>query len=56
MVVELAQTLTAGTVLTFGGSHKSVQVLGNISINGYPSADKTIYFDLDEPLSVGAAS
>ena len=56
VVVELAQTLSAGTVLTFNGSHKSVQILGNISISGYPSENKTIYFDLDEPLSVGAAS
>ena len=54
IVVELAQTLTAGTVLKFVGSHKSVQIIGGISISGYPSANKTIYFDLDEPLSVGA--
>jgi|TARA_R100001443_G_scaffold2831_1_gene9334 hypothetical protein len=52
--VELAQTLEAGTVLTFFGSHKTLQILGGISINGYPSTNQTIYFDLDVPLSVGA--
>lgn len=54
VVVELAQTLEAGTVLQFNGSHKIIQIIGGISINGYPSANKTIYFDLDVPLSVGA--
>ena len=54
IVVELAQTLEAGTVLTFFGSHKTLQILGGISINGYPSTNQTIYFDLDVPLSVGA--
>mgnify|MGYP003643444935 CR=1 FL=1 len=53
--VERVQTLTAGTVLTFTGSHKVVNIATGISINGYPSLSKTIYFDLDVPLSVGAA-
>ena len=56
VVVELAQTLSAGTELRFEGSLKTLRILGNISISGYPSENKTIYFDLDEPLSVGAAS
>ena len=56
VVVELAQTLEAGTELRFEGSLKTLRILGGISVNGYPSANKTIYFDLDEPLSVGTAS
>ena len=56
MVVELAQTLTAGTVLTFSGCHTVINFNGNISITGYPSANKTIYLDLDDLITVGAAS
>jgi len=56
VVVELAQTLSAGTELRFEGSVKTVRILGGISINGYPSTNQTIYFDLDEALSVGEAT
>jgi|21_taG_2_1085346.scaffolds.fasta_scaffold00375_4 hypothetical protein len=56
VVVELAQTLSEGTELRFEGSVKTVRILGGISINGYPSTDQTIYFDLDEALSVGEAT
>ena len=56
VVVELAQTLTAGTELRFEGSLKTVRIVSGISINGYPSANKTIYFNLDDAITVGAAS
>lgn len=60
MVVELAQTLTAGTVLTFGGtssgSHKVINFKGGIKILSYPSANKTIYLEIDPFITVGAAS
>jgi len=56
MVVELAQTLTAGTVLSFDNIHKTVSFSGKISIQGYPSASKTIFLDLDPIITVGAAS
>ena len=56
VVVELAQTLEKGTILRFEGSLKIINIISGISINGYPSANKTIYFNLDELLSVGAAT
>lgn len=56
MVVELAQTLTAGTVLTFIGCHKVINFTGEMKITGYPSANKTIYLEIDPFITVGAAS
>jgi hypothetical protein len=56
IVVQLAQNLTAGTVLTFKETHAEVTITGSIMISKYPSANKTIYFDLDKVLTVGAAS
>ena len=56
VVVEANQTLSEGTELRFEGSLATLRILGGISINGYPSANKTIYFDLDEALSVGTAT
>jgi len=56
MVVELAQILTAGTVLSFKGSHKTINFSGDILVEGYPSANKTIFLDLDLLITVGAAS
>ena len=56
MVVELAQTLTAGTVLTFLDIFKTINFTGNIAINSYPDANRTIYLDLDKLITVGEAS
>ena len=56
MVVQLAQTLTAGTVLTFNDIFKKINFVGNIVINSYPDANRTIYLDLDQLITVGAAS
>ena len=56
MVVQLAQTLTAGTVLTFNDVFKTINFNGNIVINSYPDANRTIYLDLDKLITVGAAS
>ena len=56
MVVELTQVLQAGTVLTFDSVHKTINFVGNIVINSYPDANRTIYLDLDPLITVGAAS
>ena len=56
IVVQLAQNLTAGTVLTFRDTFAQVNVAGTIGISKYPSANKTIYFDLDRVLTLGSAS
>ena len=56
MVVQLAQTLTAGTVLTFSQIHKIINFAGTINIQAYPSANRTIYLDLDKIITPGVAS
>ena len=56
MVVQNAQTLEAGTVLTLVGVHQVIKFIGNIKVSNYPSANKTIYLDIDSILTVGAAS
>ena len=56
MVVQLAQTLTAGTVLTFDGTYKVINFSGGINISRYPTANKTIYLDLDKIITPGVAS
>lgn len=52
--VELAQTLKLGTVLYFKGSFAVIKFAGTIGIQSFPETDKTIYFDIDKFLSVGA--
>ena len=56
MVVQLSQTLPAGTSLTFIDIFKTINFVGNIIINSYPDANRTIYLDLDKFIAVGADS
>ena len=56
MVVQLTQLLRKGAVLTFSGSHKVVNFKGNITITKYPTANKTIYLDLEKIITLGTAS
>ena len=57
MTVALAQTLDVGTVLTFEGSVKQITIEGTITINKFPSSDRTIYLNLDDIINtVGTAS
>tara|TARA_R110002167_G_scaffold317177_1_gene522851 strand:- start:144 stop:1397 length:1254 start_codon:yes stop_codon:yes gene_type:complete len=56
MVVELAQLLAVGTVLTFSQTLSQIDFEGIITISQYPSADQTINLDLDKILTVGAGS
>ena len=55
MVVQRAQNLAAGTVLTFDGTHKLINFIGTIDIRKYPSADTTINLDLDKIITVGVS-
>ena len=56
IVVESAQSLTAGVKLGFSGVHASVNFLGSILLQNYPQSNMTIYLDLDNIITVGAAS
>ena len=54
--VQLNQTLSAGTVLTFDGCHKIINFTGGFTIFKYPTANQNIYLDLDKYITVGAGS
>jgi hypothetical protein len=56
ITVELAQTLKAGTVLTFSYVYKTVNLTGNITVNKYPTTNRSIYFDIDKIITVGTQS
>ena len=56
MVVQKAQTLTAGTVLTFIKVFKKISFGQSIQITKYPSSNVNIYLDLDRLITVGTAS
>ena len=56
MVVQLAQTLAIGAVLTFVDIYKIINFTGIINITQYPTANKTIYLDLDKIITPGVAS
>jgi hypothetical protein len=56
MVVQLAQTLAKDAVLTFIDIYKIINFAGSISIKKYPTANRTIYLDLDKIITPGVAS
>ena len=56
MVVQLAQTLSAGTTLTFEDIYKIINFTGSVNITQYPAANRTIYLDLDKIITPGVAS
>ena len=53
MVVSLTQTLRKGAVITFTGCHSIVNFKGTINITKYPTANKTIYLDLEKIITLG---
>ena len=57
IVVGVSQSdLTTGTTLTFHGVHQTINIIGAINITQFPTADRTIYLDIDKFITVGAAS
>ena len=56
ITVELAQTLSAGTVLPFGYVYKTVNLTVSITVNKYPTTNRSIYFDIDKIITVGTQS
>ena len=55
IVVNESQTLPQGTVITFRGCHQVINFTGIIDIIKYPTANKTIYLDLDKLITVGVS-
>ena len=57
IVMQLDQTgVTTGTELTFTGSVQQVRIVGTVEITKQPSSNRTINLNLDDILTVGAAS
>tara|TARA_R100001443_G_scaffold73520_2_gene81439 strand:- start:768 stop:2078 length:1311 start_codon:yes stop_codon:yes gene_type:complete len=56
ITVELAQTLRAGTVLSFIHVYKTVNLTGSITVDKYPTTNRSIYFDIDKIITVGTQS
>ena len=48
--------LTTGTTLYFTGSTQKVTITNTIPITRNPDADRTVYLNLDNFITVGAAS
>ena len=53
IVVQNAQTLRAGTLLTFKGSTQSMKIIGDPIIKKYPSSNTTVYLDLNKFITIG---
>ena len=53
---DVAQELTAGTVLTFKGSSRFVNILGSFKATGFPNSNATIKLDIDNFITPGTAS
>ena len=57
IVVQNSQSgLTTGAVIAFSGSNQVVDISGNILVETYPLADLSVNLDLDQLITVGAAS
>ena len=56
MVVEKAQSLAVGTLLTFKGSNSKVDIIGKFTISKFGSTNRTINLLLDNFITPGAAS
>ena len=54
-VVHVSQSLPQGTVITFDGCNQIINFKGGINITRYPTANKTIYLDLDKLITVGVS-
>ena len=56
VVVQSAQTISAGTVITFKGCNQTINFNGDININSFSDSNRTVYLDIDQLITVGAAS
>lgn len=55
MTMDVNQTLTAGTILHFVGSHQQIDATSIIKIAQYPTENRTVYLNLDNFITPGAA-
>ena len=55
ITMEEAQTVNAGTKIYFKGSTRSIDIDNTFTIRSYPSANKTIYLNLDNFITPGVS-
>tara|TARA_R100000458_G_scaffold11539_1_gene9347 strand:+ start:3020 stop:4228 length:1209 start_codon:yes stop_codon:yes gene_type:complete len=57
IVVQNSQDdLTTNSTITFIGTHQVINFTGDFIITSYPTANKNIYYNIDDIITVGAAS
>lgn len=55
VVMQVAQTVNSGTKLTFSGSAQSIDVDNTLIVKTNPSADRTIYLNIDNFITPGVS-
>ena len=55
VVMQVAQDIKAGSVITFTGSTTNITIKNFFTINSYPSANKTISLNLDNFITPGVS-
>jgi hypothetical protein len=56
MVMQVAQTVRSGTVLTFSGSAEQIKISNKIGVKKYPTSDTNIFLNLDNFITTGVGS
>lgn len=56
MVMQVAQTVRAGTVLTFTGSSITIELSNHLTVKNYPTAAANIFLSLDNFITTGVQS
>jgi hypothetical protein len=55
VTVQVAQSIVEKTQLYFTGSAETINLTGKLIITSHPSANRTIYFDLDKFITIGVS-
>ena len=56
IVMQVSQTVKAGSKIYFHGSTDTIRLKGNLIIDQYPTKDQSIYFVVDNFITAGTAS
>ena len=53
ITTTIAQTLTAGSIIRFTGCTQTVALANTVTVNSYPTSNRTIYLNLDNFITLG---
>ena len=53
IIMKESQAVKAGTVRHFSGSTKNIKIAANITINSFPTSNKTVKLNLDNFITPG---